>query len=406
MPLTDVAVRKAQPADKPYKMADEKGMYLLISASGKYWRMDFRYAGKRKTLALGVYPEVTLAEARERRDEARKKLGNSIDPMAEKKAVKLFLLHGAENSFEAVAREWFAKHSTQWAPSHAEKIIRRLERDLFPWIGGRPIADIAAPELLAALRRIESRGAVETAHRAMQNAGQIFRYAVATGRTQRDPSGDLRGALTPWKPEHYPAITEPKEIGPLLRAIDGFTGTFPVRCALWLAPLFFVRPGELRCAEWTEFDLDAATWTVPAARMKIKSQDHIVPLCAQALAILNELRPLTGHGRYLFPGVRDHQKPMSDAAINAALRRMGYDQNTFTAHGFRAMARTVLDEVLGFRPDLIEHQLGHAVRDPNGRAYNRTAHLPQRKEMMQRWADYLDELKRGAEIVRFPGMAA
>ncbi|TCJ16089.1 DUF4102 domain-containing protein [Parasulfuritortus cantonensis] len=406
MALTDVAVKKAKPADKPYKLADEKGMYLLVSPSGKYWRMDYRHTEKRKTLALGVYPDITLAEARERRDEARKKLANGIDPMAEKKAVKRSRIEAAESSFEAVAREWYQKQVTHWAPSHAEKIIRRLERDLFPWIGSRPIAEITAPELLASLRRIESRGAVETAHRAMQNAGQVFRYAVATGRAHRDVSGDLRGALAPWKPQHYPAITDPKEIGPLLRAIDGFTGTFPVKSALQLAPLFFVRPGELRLAEWVEFDLEAATWTVPAMRMKIKSQDHIVPLARQAVDILKELKPLTGHGRYLFPSIRDHNKPMSDAAVNAALRRMGYDQTTLTAHGFRAMARTVLDEVLGFRPDLIEHQLAHAVRDPNGRAYNRTAHLPQRREMMQRWADYLDQLRQGAEILTFPGFAA
>lgn len=405
MPLTDVAVRKAQPADKPYKMADEKGMYLLIAASGKYWRMDFRYAGKRKTLALGVYPQVTLAEARERRDEARKKLGNGIDPMAEKKAVKLSLLHGAENSFEVVAREWFARHSTQWAPSHAEKIIRRMERDLFPWIGARPIADITAPELLAALRRIESRGAVETAHRAMQNAGQIFRYAVATGRTQRDPSGDLRGALTPWKPQHYAAITEPKEIAPLLRAIDGFTGTLPVKTALMLAPMLLVRPGELRQAEWMEFDLNAATWDIPAEKMKMRIP-HLVPLPLQAVEALRILHPLTGHNRFVFPGVRDHDHPMSENTVNMALRRMGYSKEVMTGHGFRAMARTVLDETLEFRPDWIEHQLAHAVKDPNGRAYNRTTHLRQRREMLQRWADYLDELKLGADILQFPGIAA
>lgn len=405
MPLTDVAVRMAQSAEKPYKLADGKGMYLYVTTAGKYWRMDYRYTDKRKTLALGVYPDVSLAQARDRRDEARRKLANDVDPMAEKKAIKLTRIQNSENSFEAVAREWFSKYSPGWATTHAEKIIRRLERDLFPWLGSRPTGEITAPELLAALRRIEVRGAVETAHRAMQNAGQVFRYAVATGRAQRDPSGDLKGALTPWKPQHYPAITDPKEIGPLLRVIDGFSGTLPVKCALQLAPILFLRPGELRRAEWTEFDFDKAIWTVPAIRMKIKSQDHIVPLCQQAMDILNELRPLTGHGRYVFPGIRDHDKPMSDAAINAALRRMGYDQATLTAHGFRAMARTVLDEVLGFRVELIEHQLAHAVRDPNGRAYNRTAHLPQRREMMQKWADYLDELKRGGEVIKFPARA-
>jgi integrase len=398
MSLTDVAIRKAKPVEKTVKLFDGGGLYLEITpAGGKWWRLKYRYNGKEKRISLGVYPDVGLKEARDRRDSSRKLLANEVDPSENRKAMKAGRLERSANSFEVVAREWFAKHAPSWAASHANKIIRRLERDLFPWLGPRPIAEITAPELLASLRRIESRGVLETAHRALQNAGQVFRYAVVTGRAERDLSGDLRGALAPWKPQHYPAITEPKEIGPLLRAIDGFTGTFHVKCALQLSPMVFLRPGELRAAEWAEIDFDNATWIVPAARMKIKTQDHIVPLSNQAFVILRELHPLTGHGRYLFPGLRDHNKPMSDAAINAALRRMGYDQNTMKAHGFRAMARTVLDEVLGVRPDLIEHQLAHAVRDTNGRAYNRTAHLPARRKMMQQWADYLDSLKSGTQ---------
>ncbi|MHB1214233.1 MAG: tyrosine-type recombinase/integrase [Thiobacillus sp.] len=399
MALSDVAVRNAKPGVKAVRMFDGGGLYLEISPSGgKLWRFKYRFGGKEKVLALGKYPEVSLKEARERRDDARKLLANDLDPSEHRKQQKAIKTERASNSFEVVAREWFAKYSRNWAPSHGKKIISRLENDLFPWIGGRPVADITAPDLLAALRRIEARGAVETAHRAKQNAGQVFRYAVATGRALRDPSQDLRGALTPWKPQHYPAITEPKEIGPLLRAMDAFTGTFAVKCALTLAPMLLVRPGELRQAEWSEFDLDAGTWNIPAEKMKTRAP-HLVPLPTQAVAILRELQPLTGRGRFLFPGVRDHDHPMSENTINMALRRMGYPKEVMTGHGFRAMARTVLDEVLGFRPDWIEHQLAHAVRDPNGRAYNRTAHLEQRRKMLQAWADYLDTLKNGAEVI-------
>ncbi len=399
MALSDIAVRNAKPADKSVRIYDQGGLYLEISPSGgKLWRFKYRFEGKEKLLALGKYPDVSLKEARGRRDDARKLVANEIDPSENRKQQRSAKAERAANSFEVVAREWFTKYSKSWAPNHANKIIRRLENDVFPWIGGRPVADITAPDLLAVLRRIESRGAVETAHRAKQNAGQVFRYAVATGRADRDPSQDLRGALTPWKPQHYPAITEPKEIAPLLRAIDAFTGTFPVKCALVLAPMLLVRPGELRQAEWVEFDLDAGTWNIPAEKMKMRTP-HLVPLPAQAIAVLRELQPLTGRGRFLFPGVRDHDHPMSENTINMALRRMGYPKEVMTGHGFRAMARTVLDEVLGFRPDWIEHQLAHAVRDPNGRAYNRTAHLDQRREMLQAWADYLGKLKAGADVI-------
>ena len=276
--------------------------------------------------------------------------------------------------------------------------LRRFEVDIFPWIGSKPVAKLAAPDVLAVLRRIEARGAIETAHRARSDCGQVMRYAVATGRAQADVTRDLRGALSEVKPTHHASITEPVRIGELLRAIEGFAGQFPTRCALKLAPLTFVRPGELRQAEWSEFDLDRAEWNIPASRMKMR-QAHLVPLSSQAVAVLRELWPLTGTGRYLFPGARDRKRPMSNVTINAALRRMGFDRDTMTGHGFRAMARTVLDEVLGFRPDYIEHQLAHAVRDPNGRAYNRTAHLPERRKMMQAWADYLDTLRIGARVV-------
>ena len=389
--LKPSAVQNAKPQAKPYKLADERGMYLLVKSDGaRWWRFDYRRPGsaKRNTLSLGVYPDVSLKRAREKRDEARRLLADGIDPGDKRKAEA----SASAEMFEAVAREWFARFSTKWAAGHAEKVIRRLERDVFPWIGSKPIAKLAAPDVLAVLRRIENRGAIETAHRACQNCGQVFRYAVATGRAHADVTRDLRGSLTPWKPEHYASITEPAQVGALLRAIDGFTGTLPVHCALKLLPIVFTRPGELRQAEWSEFDFDLAVWNVPAQRMKLRLP-HLVPLSTQAVAILRELHPLTGNRRFVFPGARDTNKPMSDMALNAGLRRMGFDKGAITAHGFRAMARTILDEHLGFRPDYIEHQLAHAVRDPNGRAYNRTAHIAERRKMMQAWADYLDELR-------------
>lgn len=345
---------------------------------------------------MGVYPEVSLKDARERRDNARKLLAAGVDPGENRKATKTAKADRAANSFEAVAREWFATHSQNWAASHAEKIIQRLEKDIFPWLGGKPIAEITAPELLAVLRRIENRGALDTAHRAHQNCGQVFRYAVATGRAERDPSGDLRGALAPAKHEHFASITEPLAVGELLRAIDGFRGTFVVQCALKLAPLFFVRPGELRKAEWQQFDLEKGEWRYFVTKTK---SEHIVPLSSQAVTILQELYALTGTRKFVFPG-RDPQKPMSEAAINAALRRMGYDTKTeITGHGFRAMARTILHQELGVKPEVIEHQLAHRVPDALGTAYNRTKFLAERRKMMQQWADYLDQLKAGAEVV-------
>jgi integrase len=393
MPLSDTATRNAKPKDKPYKLADEKGLYLLIKPAGKYWRLDYRFDGKRKTLALGVYPDISLKEAREKRDEARKQIAQGVDPSAERKATKT----AQTESFEAVAREWFAKFAPSWAESHSDKIMRRLERDVFPWIGARPVREITAPELLAVLRRIETRGALETAHRAHQNCGQVFRYAVATGRAERDPSADLRGALPPADEKHHASITDPKAIGALLRAMDSYQGAFVVRCALRLAPLVFVRPGELRGGEWSEIDLDGAEWRIPAHRMKMR-ETHIVPLSVQAVAILRELHPLTGTGRYLFPSERTDARPISENTVNAALRRLGYSKDEMTGHGFRSMASTLLNEQ-GWHRDAIERQLAHAERNAIRATYNYAEHLPERRRMMQAWADYLDGLKNGAEII-------
>lgn len=406
MPLTDTAIRNAKPGltptgketSRPYKMGDTGGLYLEVAPSGgKWWRLKYRYDGKEKRLSLGVYPEISLKDARKRRDEARKLLAEDIDPSVNRRAVKAARIERAGNSFEVIAREWFAKYSPNWAPTNADKIIRRLENDAFPWIGGRPISDITAPELLSVMRRMESRGALESAHRMRGYCGRVFRYAIATGRAERDPAADLKGALPPARKTHRAAITDPKQAAALLRAIDGYQGEFVTMCALRLAPLVFVRPGELRRAEWAEINLDNAEWNIPPGRMKMR-EAHLVPLSTQAVAILRELHPLTGQGKYVFPGARTKSRPMSDNAILGALRRMGYTKDEMSGHGFRAMARTILDEVLGVRPDFIEHQLAHAVRDPNGRAYNRTAHLAERRKMMQQWADYLDKLKAGAEI--------
>jgi len=406
MPLTDSAIRATKPADKPIKLFDERGLLLLVGPSGgKWWRFRYRFDGKHKSLSMGVYPDVSLAKARERRDEARKLLADGIDPSKNRKAQKAARADRNANSFEVVAREWFAKFKPNWVEAHSDKVIRRLERDVFPWIGGDPIAEVRAPDLLACLRRVESRGTVETAHRALQSCGQIFRYAVATGRAERDPSGDLRGALSTVKGTHLASIIEPTAVGGLLRACDDYQGSFVTKCALRLAPLVFVRPGELRKAEWMEIDLERAEWNIPAERMKMR-EPHLVPLSTQAVAILRELQALTGGRRYVFPGARTNGRPMSDNAILAALRRMGFAKDEMSGHGFRAMARTILDEVLGVRPDFIEHQLAHAVRDPNGRAYNRTAHLTERRKMMQQWADYLDKLKVGADVIPLRGNAA
>ncbi|MGA2709763.1 MAG: tyrosine-type recombinase/integrase [Steroidobacteraceae bacterium] len=396
-PLTDTIARNAKAAAKPKRLFDRDGLYLEISPrGGKWWRLKYRYAGKEKRVSLGVYPEVNLKKARARTIEARQLLDAGVDPSENRRAAKAARVQGAANSFEVVAREWIDQQMKSWVKGHGERILTRFEHDIFPWIGARPIADLTAPELLTTVRRIEKRGALETAHRALGNCGQVFRYAIATGRAKRDPTGDLRGALPAVRPTHFAAITDPKRVGALMRAIDGYEGSLTVRCALRLAPLVFVRPGELRHAEWATMDLDVGEWRYTVTKT---NTPHIVPLSSQAIAILRDLKPLTGRGRYVFSSARSSQRPMSDNAILAAMRRMGIASDEMSGHGFRAMARTILDEVLGFRPDFIEHQLAHAVRDPNGRAYNRTAHLAERRKMMQAWADYLDKLKNGADVI-------
>jgi integrase len=399
MPLTDAAVRNAKPGakpdgtatPKPYKMGDAGGLYMEVAPTGgKWWRLKYRFGGKEKRLALGVYPSITLAEARQRRDEARRLLAQGIDPGEHRKLTKNTLPQDAD-SFEAVAREWHAKFAPTWTAEHAARILQRLTLNVFPWIGARPVGKITAPELLAVLRRIEAR--------AHQNCGAVFRYAVATGRAERDPSADLRGALPPASKRHHAAIIDPKAIAELLRVLDGYTGSFVTACALRLAPLLFVRPGELRRAEWAEIDLDAAEWRIPAAKMKMRAP-HVVPLADQALAILRELHPLTGRGRYVFPGARSADRPMSENTVNAALRRLGYDKDVMTGHGFRTLASTTLHEQ-GWPSDIIERQLAHAERNKIKAAYNRAEHLPERRRMMQAWADYLDSLKAGADVVPF-----
>ncbi len=394
MPLTATEVKEAKPQAKPRKLADAGGLFLLIQSNGaKYWRYKYRYAGKEKTLALGVYPEVSLKTARQKHQKARDQLADGIDPGEVRKVEKLTRHLAAAESFEAVAREWYATKMQTKSASHKDRTLRALEKDLFPVLGNRPIAAVNAPELLAALRRIESRGAVETAHRAKQTAGQVFRYAVATGRAERDPSGDLKGALKNPKRKHLAAITNPADVGRLLVAMEGFQGTPAVKTALLLSPLLFQRPGEIRAMEWAEINWTESRWEIPAEKMKMR-QPHIVPLSTQAIELLRELHNLTGRGRYVFPSARGASRCLSENGVRTALRTLGYDNDTMTPHGFRATARTLLDEVLGYRVDWIEHQLAHAVKDANGRAYNRTSHLEGRAKMMQGWADYLDNIKR------------
>ncbi|WP_283743020.1 integrase arm-type DNA-binding domain-containing protein [Sideroxydans sp. CL21] len=400
MALTDIAAKKAKASDKPLKLTDGGGLFLLVQPNGaKYWRLAYRFAGKQKTLALGVYPDVSLADARSRRDSARKLLANDTDPGAVKQAQKAAKAEEGANSFEVIAREWFVRHSPNWKENHSSKIIARLENDIFPWIGSRPVADVAAPELLAAIRRIENRGALETAHRALANCGQVFRYAVATGRALRNPSGDLRGALPPVKRDkHFAAITDPQKVGELMRDIDGYQGSFIVKCGFKLSPLLFVRPGELRKMEWTDVNLDTAEWVYFVTKTETK---HIVPLARQAVETLREIQPLTGHGKYVFPGERDHDRPMSDNAIRSALRRLGWSNEEMTPHGFRAMASTILDN-MGYKQEWLERQLAHEEPNKVKAAYKRDAwrmYMAERTAMMQAWADYLDKLKAGAEVL-------
>lgn len=403
MPLTDTAIRNFCPREKTIRLFDGGGLYLEVAPSGgKWWRLKYRFDGKEKRFSLGVYPTVTLKLARERREEAKKLLANKVDPGENRKAIKLARVEHTANTFEIIAREWLSKRGSEWSEGYCAGLLRGLEKNVFPWIGGCPIADITAPQLLSVLRRIEERGAFETAHRTLQNCGQVFRFAIASGRATNDISRDLRDALQPVPQKHLAAITRPDEVGQLLRAIDSYRGDFVTRCALRLAPLLFVRPVELRKAEWAEFDLENARWDIPEEKMKMR-RPHIVPLARQAVEILRELHALTGGSQYVFPSARSKVRPMSNNAILAALRRMGYSKDDMTGHGFRAMARTILDKVLGVHPKFIEHQLAHQVRDSAGRAYNRTTHLTERRKMMQQWVDYLDELKLGAMIIPIKG---
>jgi integrase len=404
--IPSAATLKAiKPGCPQRRLSDGAGLYLLLFVKGGShgWRLDYTFKGRRKTLSLGTYPEVSLGEARKKAEETPQQVRQGNDPSAARRqgreaerrelAIEKLVAAGQPipESFEAVAREWYAKHQGTWAPSHGEKVIRRLERDVFPWIGAKPIATIKPPELLQILKRVEQRGAIETTHRVQQNCGQVFRYAVASGLVESDPSRDLRGALPPWRPEHYPTLTDPRKVGQLLRDIDAYEGGFITRCAMKLAPLLFVRPGELRQAEWSEFNLETKEWRIPASKMKARAL-QIVPLAPQAMVILAELRPLTGAGKWVFPGVRTNGEPMSENTINAALRRMGYDRATLTAHGFRGMASTMLHE-FGWPSDVIERQLSHAERNTVKAAYNHAEHLPERRKMMTAWADYLDKLR-------------
>lgn len=391
MPLSEIALRNLKPDVRTVRVTDERGLYIEISpAGGRWWRFKYRFAGKEKRLSLGVYPEVSLKTARLERDDARALLRQGIDPSARRKQDKLTTAVKSSSSFELVARDWFARKSPGWAPGHSSKLIRRLERYIFPYLGSRPIADITAPELLAAIRRVEKH-ALDAAHRTLRECGMVFRYGIATGRCSRDVAADLRGALPPYTSGHFAATLDPNRLGGILRTMEQYPGSPVVRSAMRLAPMLFVRPGELRHAEWASIDLEKAEWRFVASKRNL---DHLVPLCTQAVEILTELHKLTGEHRYVFPSARKGSRPMSNMAVLAAMRSVEIGREEMTAHGFRAVARTLLDEELGFRPDIIEHQLAHAVRDPNGRAYNRTSHLPERRRMMQVWADHLDEIKR------------
>ena len=393
--LTDTAIRAAKPREKAYKLFDGLGLYLEVTPTGsKLWRLKYRHDGRENRLALGAHPDTSLKVARERRDAARRGLAAGIDPSSQRQAEKL----ANANTFEAVAREWLPLQEKKLAKSTYAKAVWTFETLVFPYIGSRPIAKLSAVDVLKVLKRIESRGIHETAHRTRQRCAQVFRYAVQTGRAERDPTVDLKGALAPVVSEHHASITEPKRIGELLRAIDGYTGHSVTAHALKLAPLLFVRPGELRHAEWTEFDLDNVEplWRIPAEKMKMGEQ-HVVPLSAQALALLRELRSVSGRGRYVFPSVRSGSRPMSDNTVNAALRRMGYTTEEMTGHGFRSLASTCLNEQ-GYHPDLIELQLAHAERNQVRAAYNKAQRLPERRKMMEAWATYLDGLRDSANI--------
>jgi integrase len=409
--LSATEVEKTKPGAKAKNLFDGKGLFLIIQPqktfpdgkpkpASKWWRFKYTFNGKPGMLSFGTYPEVSLAQARDKRDEARKLIANGIDPAENRKAMKAEKEGVLDDSLEAISREWHAHmvKNNSWTEDHAATILVRLEKDVFPWIGSKPITEITAKEIKDVLDRVRSRGVVETARRVLTIMGQVYRYAISIDKASYEITAGFRGYLpaTSKTRKHMAAVTDPKELAPLLRAIDGYQGGFVAKCALQLLPLLFVRPGELRHMEWAEIDMESAEWNIPGPKMKMK-QPHLVPLSKQAIEILNEIKPLTGHGKYVFPSTRSFSRCMSDNTINAAFRRMGFDGETITGHGFRATARTILDEVLGFRVDFIEHQLAHAVKDPNGRAYNRTSHLSERRKMMQEWSDYLDSLKFGTK---------
>lgn len=387
-------MRNAKPSDKTQRLFDSGGLYLeILPAGGRYWRWKYRFAGKEKRLALGVYPAVTLRAARASRDEARQVLQQGNDPAAIKKANTLRQAVAAGNTFKSVALRWFDRRYADKKNSTRDQVKNRLEKDVFPWLGDLAVDAITTQDVIATIERIDARGATDLAGRAFLYISRILKYADTLQLVPRDVSAsiDAKLIITQRAVKHHAAITQPDEVHALMRALQGYTGSFVVRCGLLISAYTFLRPGELRHAVWAEFDLDNALWTIPTPRTKMRVQDHLVPLSSQAVSVLHELHAITGKYDFVFPSERTHKRPMSENAINGALRRLGYAKNDMTAHGFRAMARTVLDEHLGFRPDFIEHQLGHAVRDPNGRAYNRTAHLAERKVMMQAWADFLHQ---------------
>jgi integrase len=397
-PLTDLAARTAKPAAKPYKLAAGAGMYLEVMPNGsKYWRLKYRIAGKEKRLALGVYPETTMKKAQDDRDKARIAIREGRDPSAERRTERVRKVVAAENTFEAITRAWLALQRKKLAPSTFDKATWTFETLAFPWLGRLAITEIEPTHVLGVLKKVEARGRHETAHRLKQRIAQVFRYAIALGIVRMNPATELRDALAPIVSTRRAAITDPTEIGRLLRDIDAYEGGFVVASALRLAPLVFVRPGELRRAEWTEIDIERAEWRIPAEKMKMRDE-HVVPLSSQAVRIIEDLRPLTGRGLFLFPSVRTLRQPISNNTINAALRRLGYDKATMTGHGFRALASTRLNE-LGWSPDVIERQLAHVERNRVRAAYNRAAYLAERRKMMQAWADYLDSLRIGADVI-------
>ena len=394
--LTEAAVKAARATEKPRKLFDERGLFLLVSSNGsRLWRLKYRIGGREKLLAIGAYPDVGLKRAREKRDEARKLIADGIDPSAKRQAEKV----AAAETFEAVGREWMELQRQRLMPRTFERNLRFLEDCLFPYLGRSPIARIKAPELLSTLKRVEARGHNETAHRVRAIAGNVFRYAIVTARAERDVSADLRGALAPVVTRNRAAITDPARIGDLLRAIDAYRGQPSTEAALKLAPLTFVRPGELRAAQWSELHLDGEhpEWRIPKARMKM-DEEHVVPLSQQAVAILREIEPLTSSGKYVFPSLRGGHRPISENTVNVALRNMGFAREEMTGHGFRAMASTCLNEQ-GFPPDVIELQLAHAERNEVRSAYNRAKRMTERRKMMQAWADYLDGLRASANVV-------